>query len=443
MNSADLSALNGAKCRIFGLGRANEALISYLHKEGADISVSDKRKSENEIEEILERNGIRNACVLPYNQLRKADFVFRTPGMRPDAKEITDNLALGATLTSETELFFERAEGTIYGITGSDGKTTTASIAYELLKRQSPNNTYVGGNIGTPLVSILDKLGSNSVTVCELSSFQLMTMKTSPDYSVITNLTENHLDYHTDMREYIAAKSRIYAYSRCKKLVIDGKTADFFNKPFPINTIFSNQRDICLQKGHICYFGQPLLDVADIAVKGSFNILNYMSAVGLTYPMVTAEDIASVAKAFKGVPHRMELVAEKNKVKYYNCSIDSTPSRTLATLSCFEGEGVTLILGGYDKNLDYTMLSQNALKSTDKFVLCGANRYKIYNSLVTNGVPLKKIIICSEFDAAVYAAAELTRPGKSVLLSPASASFDSFGNFEERGNRFKNIINNL
>ena len=161
MNNADLKSLSSSKCRIFGLGRSNEALISYLAKQGAEIFVSDKRKSENEITDVLQKNGIKKATVLPYDLPQKTDFVFRTPVIRPDAKEITDNISLGATLTSEVELFFTKAKGKIYGITGSDGKTTTTSITYELLKRKNPQNTFIGGNIGTPLMSFVEKVINN------------------------------------------------------------------------------------------------------------------------------------------------------------------------------------------------------------------------------------------------------------------------------------------
>ncbi len=445
MDNAGFSDLHGAKCRIFGLGKSNEVLISYLARQGAEIYVSDKRKSENEITDVLQKNRIINAEILPYNCAQKADLVFRTPSVRPDAKEITDNLALGATLTSEVELFFEKAKGKIYGITGSDGKTTTTSITYELLKRSDPHNTYVGGNIGIPLVSLLDKLNERSVTVCELSSFQLMTCRVSPDFSAITNLTENHLDYHKSMSEYALAKSRIYSHKRCKKLVIEAKCSDIFKMyaQLPQNTIITSGKNICAENGKITYFGSEVLNISDIKLVGSYNVSNFMSAIGLAYPSVALSDIRSVAKEFKGVEHRMELVLEKDFVSYYNCSIDSTPSRTLATLSCFKNRSVILILGGYDKMLDYTELALRSQINVKHYVLCGANKWKIYNALITHGISLDSITVCSDFKEAVFAAIEHSDAGEAVVLSPASASFDMFENFEARGNLFKNIIKNL
>lgn len=447
MNNADLKSLSGTKCRIFGLGRSNEALISYLARQGAEISVSDKRKSENEITDVLQKNGIKNANILPYNLPRKSDFVFRTPYIRPDATEITDNLLLGARLSSEVELFFANAKGKIYGITGSDGKTTTTSITYELLKQINPGNTFIGGNIGTPLVSFLDKLNDNSVTVCELSSFQLMTLDRAPHYSAITNITQNHLDWHTNIAEYIASKLKIFGTNTQKSV---------FPKNFPYidltpvnkkdTTLFSLDKNvdfIGLIDKYITFKSEKLLDIRKIKLIGDYNILNYMCAIGLTYPFVSKDDINLVANSFCGVSHRCEFVAEKSGVKFYDSSIDSTPSRTVATLSNFPDKSVILILGGYDKNLDYNFLAKYSHKKVLKYVLVGANKWKIYNALITNGIPLDSITVCIDFCDAIYSAFRLALGKNYVLLSPASASFDMFIDYVERGNSFKNIIKSV
>ncbi len=446
MNSG-LNDLRGAKCRIFGLGRSNEALISYLVKQGADIFVSDKRKSEKEITDILQKNGIKNAKILPYDLPKKTDFLFRTPFLRPDSKEITDNLALGARLSSEVELFLAKAKGKIYGITGSDGKTTTTTITYHLLKKKNSDNTYIGGNIGTPLISFIDKLANDSVTVCELSSFQLMTVQDSPHCSALTNITPNHLDWHKNMAEYIASKLKIFG-SRTQKTVFSQKFLDSDLTPVykkDIITFFAgeNSNGVGITDGHISYFGEKLLDVSKIKLVGEHNVLNFMTAIALVYPEVTIKDIESVACELQGVEHRIELIAEKNGVKFYNSSIDSTPSRTLATLKCFSSKSVILICGGYDKNLDYDEFAVKSQKAVRKYVLCGDNKWKIYNSLITHGVPLEDVLISSSFFGAVTYATEVARLGEAVLLSPASASFDMFANFEERGIAFKNIIKTM
>ncbi len=449
MNNADLKDLRGAKCRIFGLGKSNEALASYLAVHGAEISVSDKRKSEKEITDVLQKIGIKNARLIPYESAEKADFVFRTPSIRPDAKEITDNLALGASLTSEVELFFARAKGRIYGITGSDGKTTTTSITYELLRLENPEKTYLGGNIGIPLVSFLDKLDDNSVTVCELSSFQLMTMNTSPDYSAITNISENHLDYHRDMQEYVKSKASIYSNSRCKRLVTKEKTAEIFKKYAPftnkISTLFTtdgeNDSGVGIKSGFITLYGAPVLNVNDIKIASRYNIENYMTAIGLCKP--DREAARKIAQSFCGAEHRCEFVLERNGVSFYNSSIDSTPSRTLATLENFKERVVTLVCGGYDKNLDFTEFSNVAPSIVEKFIVVGSNKDKIASALKSGGVGEKRIANFDDFcDAVIYAANE-AKAGGVVLLSPASASFDLFADFEERGKMFKNIVKNL
>ncbi len=441
MNKSDFCDLRGAKCRIFGLGKSNEALISYLDKQGAEIFVSDKKKSENEITDIFIKNKVKHAKYLPYNYIEKSDYVFRTPSLRPDAKEINDSIALGAILTSEAQLFFSLAKGFIYGITGSDGKTTTTRITYELLKKSNTEKIFVGGNIGIPLISLLDKLDESSVTVCELSSFQLITGGCSPNCAAITNLTENHLDYHKDISEYILSKTKIYSENNCKKLVIEENCDNIFKKYalYPKNTIICG-KDIYIRDNKIKYFGAEILDKKDIRLVGEYNLKNYMTAIGLVYPTVTLQAIHSVAKEFKGVEHRMELVSEKNNIRYYNCSIDSTPSRTVATLSCFKEKNVILILGGYDKKLSYKNLAISSEEKVKKYILYGANKWKIYNTLIVCGVALKNITICSELSEAVYCAVDTAVEFDNVVFSPASASFDMFENFEHRGNEFKNII---
>lgn len=444
MNKSDFCDLRGVKCRIFGLGKSNEALISYLDKQGAEIFVSDKKKSENEITDIFIKNKVKNAKYLPYSYIEKYDYVFRTPSLHPNAKEIVDSVALGAILTSEAELFFSLAKGFIYGITGSDGKTTTTRITYELLKSNNLNKTFIGGNIGTPLISLLDKLDESSVTVCELSSFQLMTGGCSPNCAAITNLTENHLDYHKNMSEYICAKSKIYSGNQCEKLVIEDKCSELFKKyaVYPKNTIFCG-KNIYIQDNKIKYFGAEILDKNDIQLVGEYNVKNYMTAIGLVYPIVSIQSISSVAKNFKGVEHRMELVSEKNNVRYYNCSIDSTPSRTLATLSCFKTKNVILILGGYDKKLDYKKFAIASKETVKRYILYGSNKWKIYNTLIVCGIALKNIIICSDLKEAVFNALDVAIAFDNVVFSPASASFDMFENFEHRGNEFKNIIKTI
>ena len=451
MNNNGFFDLKGAKCIVLGIGRSNEALISYLDKQGAEIFVSDKRKSEKEITDILQNKGIKNAGIIKYVNFQKADYVFRTPSIRPDAPEIMDAISKGAILTSESELFFEVAKGKIYGITGSDGKTTTTTLIYELLKRKyGEKRIKVGGNIGIPPISFVDQLDNDSITVLELSSFQLMTLRKSPICSAVTNITENHIDYHKSMNEYVQAKCNIFDCGGCEKLVIQSECSNILKKhirSFPKNVLTTSLTDekaeiTCFNES-IYFYGEKILDCAEIKAIGKHNVCNFMTAIGMTYPTVFKSDIQFVAKEFNGVEHRLEFVREINRVRYYNSSIDSTPSRTLATLDCFNNGSVVLICGGYDKCLSYTEFANNSNKKVNKYIIFGENKLKIADALKKANVHGFKIVFSTDLKSAIFDAATAAMQGDNVLLSPASASFDMFRDFEERGNLFKNIIKSL
>lgn len=429
---------NGVKCHVLGLGRSNIALCEYLQKQGAHLSVSDKKKSKEEIKKILQRNGIQNFETAKYGVFNDEECIFRTPSIHPCSPFLIEAKKEGRDVTSETELFFKVAKGRTYAITGSDGKTTTTTIAYELLKEQyGSENVFIGGNIGIPLISLVDKLNKNSITVCELSSFQLIDAAISPDYCAITNITENHLDYHADLKEYISAKCRIFQ-NGTKRLTADAETLEILKKYANVSNVDVNRAK--LENGKISVSGDIMLKASDISVRGAYNTANFMTAIALTYPFVSKESILSVAKNFHGVEHRNEFVCRKNGVDFYNCSIDSTPSRTLATLSCHKEDDIVLICGGYDKNLDYSEFANALSKRIKQFILIGANRNKIYDALKFAKTPEQKLLFCSTLSEAVKSAYAIAQGKGSVILSPASASFDMFKNFEERGCVFKNII---
>ena len=449
MNKFDFSKLCNGKAIICGLGRSNEAVISYINKLGTKIAVYDKGKSKNEIEQVLQRLNVKDAHVISDDQVPNADFVFRTPGMRPDAEVIVKAINNGAELISECELFFNIAKGKIFGITGSDGKTTTSTITYELLKNKfGDKNVFLGGNIGKPLLSFLDQLNDDSITVAELSSFQLITMQISPDRAVITNITPNHLDYHTDIMEYILAKQKIIADLRCKMLVSQRSVLE------RLKLLNSRLPEICLQiedpyigvgeiDGYISCLGNKLINITDLKVSGYHNRLNFMLSVGLCHDLIEKHDVESIAKSFCGVAHRYEFVARKNGVDYYNSSIDSTPSRTLTTLKNIDNSLITIIVGGYDKKLDYSELAVYANKKVNMFILFGSNADKIKKALIIAGVSMDRMLVAKDIYDAVHISASVTSFGGMVLLSPASASFDMFKDYEERGIVFKNIVNML
>jgi len=309
---------------------------------------------------------------------------------------------------------------------------------------------WLGGNIGRPLLPDIDKMKPTDFAVIELSSFQLHTMKTSPEIAVVTNISPNHLDYHTDYEEYIEAKKNIYKFNDSISLVTNAENEITLQMAKEISgnaTYFSSKStsDIFEKDGYICINGEKILKTSDILLPGRYNIENYMAAIGATYNFVNTDAIRKVASSFKGVEHRLEYVTEKNGVKYYNGSIDSTPTRTMAALSAFSERNLVVICGGYDKKLDYSVLAPVMAKKAKCVVLTGACADKIKTALteseefLSSGAVIKE---CPDFKDAVITASSSAEKGDIVLLSPAAASFDSFKNFEIRGQYFKNIVLN-
>ena len=449
-------SLSGASCIVYGAGKTGVSLIRYLSGEGAEIYVSDKKKSENDTEVLLENEGIRNIKYFSYEEPPKADFVFRSPGMRPDTPEITKAVQKGAALTGETELFFSAAKGKIIGITGSDGKTTTSAITAEILKRTFKNGrrrVFLGGNIGVPFTSFLKDIGDDDVTVAELSSFQLMTLRASPYRAAVTNITENHLDWHTSMREYMDAKCQIFENEGCKRLVLNRAAAaklKLDERRTPKDVIYTSlggeQSGVCIRESEIISGNERILNVEEILLPGIHNRENFMTAIALTDGMADAGAIRETASDFKGVPHRMQLVLERRGVRFYDSSIDSTPSRSAVTLGCFK-RPLTVICGGYDKNLDYEIFAHALSEYADNVVVTGENADKILAAVSKykkHGLSVYRDV---DFTNAVCQACSLgyksalLHGSANVLLSPASASFDMFENYEERGKRFIKIVN--
>ena len=442
--------VNGKNITIVGIGISNLPLIKFLAENGAIVTACDK-KAQAELGETgkeLLSLGVKLNCGENYLDDLAGEIIFKTPGMRFDLPALVKARENGSIVTSEMEVFFEICPSKIIAVTGSDGKTTTTTLTYEILKRQfGKDNTFVGGNIGIPLISFADKLNDESITVCELSSFQLMTVKRSPNFSAITNISENHLDYHLDMAEYIGAKCRIAEYG-CERLVAYDKAFNYvksYAKRLPKDVVFTSfeplNRGVSSYDGYICRNGEKILPIGQIKVSGKYNVANFMTALGLTD--APSEVIGAVARVFKGVEHRNELVCQKRGISFYNASIDSTPSRTLATLSCHANEDITLILGGYDKNLDYSELAKHLNNAVKRVVMVGENKNKIKSAIDSYAGKDIKVYMCEDFKEAVMIACDASRQGSTVLLSPASASFDMFNDFEHRGNTFKNIINQL
>ncbi|MBE6609098.1 MAG: UDP-N-acetylmuramoyl-L-alanine--D-glutamate ligase [Ruminococcaceae bacterium] len=300
--------------------------------------------------------------------------------------------------------------------------------------------------MGVPLISFIDDFRDSDVVIAELSSFQLMTAKASPVRSAVTNITENHLDWHANMREYLSAKANIYAFSECERLVTEPKAYYELRKlprRMPSERILTQAENGVYSDGEGIYLGgEKLLDISDILVKGEHNVKNFMTAIALSYPDISRESVLKTARGFKGVPHRIEFVDKKMGISFYNSSIDSTPSRTLNTLKCFD-ESVTLICGGYDKNLDYSELAEYVNSRVKNLVLYGEAAEKIYSCFRSKGYAAVRIFTEELFDKAFAKAVSVTGEGETVLLSPACASFDQFKSFEERGERFSESVRAL
>lgn len=450
-----MDRLRGKRVAVIGLGVSNTPLVERLLDAGVQVLACDKRQREdfNGLIESLERRGLEAALGPDYlDHLEGVDVIFRTPGLRPDVPQIAKAVEAGAKLTSEMEAFLSLCPCRIIAVTGSDGKTTTTTIIAGMLEAAG-YRTFVGGNIGNPLLCRVDEIRPDDMVVLELSSFQLLTMRQSPSIAVITNLAPNHLDVHKDMEEYVSAKRNIFAYQdACDKLVLNADneiTAGFAQEARGQVTLFSRKKTVehgvYLKDGMVMYCGRPVIHVEDIRIPGLHNLENYMAAIAVVEELVPDEVIRDFARTFNGVEHRIELVRELDGVRYYNDSIASSPSRTMAGLRSFR-EKVILIAGGYDKHIPYDGLGPEVVRSVKALLLTGDTAEKIKAAVLAApeyrpGAP--EIVDCADLREAVNRARALSEPGDVVLLSPASASFDRFKNFAERGNAFKDLVNAL
>ena len=445
---AYFNGLRGKKIAVLGLGVSNRPLVRLLLEFGCDVTGCDRTPREKLDAEVLEleKQGCRLRCGDNYLEDVEAEVLFRTPGMHPGNPAIRSLAERGAYVTSEMEVFFEVCPCKLIAVTGSDGKTTTTTLISEMLKAGG-KTVWLGGNIGTPLLPLVRQMKEDDFAVVELSSFQLMDMTRSPARAVVTNLAPNHLDVHRDMDEYVEAKKNIFAFQKPGDLLIlnaDNKiTADFLGNG--ITRFFSRQgknAHVVLKDGCIYRGGEAVLQVSDILLPGVHNIENYMAAIAAVEGLVSDDVIRHVAQNFGGVEHRIELVRIKDGVRFYNDSIASSPSRTIAGLRSFK-EKVILIAGGYDKHIPYDVLGPEICDHVKKLFLCGATASQIRAAVENCGGEQPEITDCGDFESAVRAAAAAAENGDVVLMSPASASFDQFKNFMVRGECFKKIVKEL
>lgn len=453
--------IKNKKVAVLGIGVSNIPLIKYLYGLGVDITAFDKCCKDDLccVTDQFKGLDIKYSLGDGYlKNLKSFDVIFRTPGMRYDLPEIVAAKEEGAKITSEMEVFFEVCPAQIIAVTGSDGKTTTSTLIYKMLKKQG-YNCWLGGNIGTPLLCRIDEIKKTDKVVLELSSFQLQTMTKSPEIAVITNLSPNHLDFHKSMDEYVNAKKNIFIFqSNENKLILnfDNDITREFGKEAKGKVLyFSRLQKPCKGAGinNDCIFykdGDKEVEVVDtksITIPGVHNVENYLAAICAVMDYVDVETIQKVAKEFKGVEHRLEFVGEKNGVLFYNDSIASSPTRTIAGLLSFDKK-VILIAGGYDKNIPYDKMGAHIAKKAKSLFLIGQTADKIHDSLkdeIKRTGRGKDIYVCKceTLDEAVKKAYNSADCGDIVVMSPASASFDMFKNFDERGKKFKQIVKDI
>ena len=451
-----LASLRGKQVTVIGIGVSNRPLLRLLVGAGAEVTARDK-KTEDQLGDIapqLKEWGVRLVLGERYMEDISGDVVFRTPGLRPDHPGLLAAKARGAEITSEMEVFFEVCPCPMIAVTGSDGKTTTTSVIAEML-RAAGKTVWLGGNIGTPLLDQADKMEADHVAVLELSSFQLMSMKKTPQVAVITNLSPNHLDWHRDFEEYVEAKCNIFKNQGKDDILVlnfDNPPSCALAEKAPGQVRFFSRKSIpvvggvWLKNGMLLDNGEPIMAAADIRIPGDHNVENYMAACAALKGLVEPEIMAKVAREFNGVEHRLELTRELDGVKYYNDSIASSPSRTLAGLKCFPAEKIILIAGGYDKHIPFDQLGAALPTAVRVLLLCGATADKIEAAVkaAPDYAPGKpEMVRFDNLDDTVACAHKIAKTGDLVLLSPACASFDQFPNFMARGRYFKELVNKL
>lgn len=453
-----LTSLKGKRVAVIGIGVSNTPLIKTLLSAGISVTACDKNEREafGPLADELESLGAELHLGDTYLEGLDQDVIFRSPGIRPDIPPFLAAIEKGSILTSEMEVFFQVCPCKIIAVTGSDGKTTTTTLISEMLKGAG-YTVHLGGNIGKPLLSEAGEMGQEDIAVLELSSFQLMTLQSSPDVAVFTNLSPNHLDIHKSMEEYTLAKENIFTHQGQDGIAIfnqdNALTQEMSSRTPGKARLFSRQgpveNGVFVKDGTIVVAvdGQQrkLFSTDRILIPGEHNVENYLAAIAAVQGLVSDEVILHTAEHFPGVEHRIELVRNLKGVRYYNDSIASSPTRTIAGLRSFR-QKVILIAGGYDKKIPFDTLGPEVHAHVKTLVLTGHTAEKIRQAVISypgyqDGQP--EIVMEDDFRQAVLAAQDKAQEGDIVILSPACASFDHFKNFAQRGEIFKEIVRGL
>ena len=454
--------VQGKKIAIIGMGVSNIPLLDYFYEKHAKVTVFDNREVEqidkNIIGKIEQYNFEYFFGENNLENLKGFDIIFRSPSAMPFIKEIAEEIERGAIVTTEIEMVLKLTPCKTIGITGTEGKTTTTSIIYEIIKNAG-YKCFLGGNIGKPIFTQIKDMKPEDFVILEMSSFQLMDMDVSPNVSLVTNIYPDHLNIHRSYEEYQDAKKNIFKYQNENGIVVlnnDNDITRSFTKDANGKVIFFSSKEK-LQDGYIydntdgnikyCEDGvrRHLVHKAQIKLRGIHNYENICAALAVTSKFVDIDSAIKTIKEFNGVEHRLEFVKEIDGVKYYNDSIGTSPASTIAGLNAFD-ENIVLLAGGSDKGLDYKEVGEAIAKNVGTLILCGPTATKIEEATKNALVNISKDILIyhvENLEEAVKLAKEKSKAGDIVLLSPASASFDAFKNFAERGEKFKECVNNL
>lgn len=443
-----------------GTGVSHTELITKFCEKGITVTVLDKRSADKFQETYDKLSALGVKFILGENYLdalTQFDVVFRTPGMYFNNPELVKARENGVIITSEMEVFFDLCPCKIYGVTGSDGKSTSTTLIAEILAANG-RTVHKGGNIGRALLPIIEDIKEEDAAVVELSSFQLISMRKSPDVALITNITPNHLDVHGTMEEYTECKTNLIAHQNAFSRAVlnyDNKgTRDLAPLVRGKLNWFSRRDKIdrgafLRNDGMLCYteYGNttPIVHKDDIRIPGMHNVENFLGVIAALWGEVDPACIVKVAREFGGVEHRIEFVREVKGVKWYNDSIATSPTRVLAGLRSFN-QKIIVLAGGYDKKIPFEPMAETVCDRVKMLILMGVTADKIEAAVkgAKNYDPENiRILRADSMEQAVQLAYENAEAGDIVSLSPACASFDLYPNFEVRGQHFKGLVKEL
>ena len=452
------SKINGKRIAVCGIGVSNTPLIENFLNGGARVFACDRRTREQlgAVADELEAKGAELRLGENYLKNLEVDIIFRTPGMNYYLSELVKARENGIAVTSEMEVFFDVCPATIFAVTGSDGKTTTTTLIAKMLEAEG-KTVHVGGNIGRPLLPMIEQIKPEDYVVVELSSFQLISMRKSPDVAVVTNVAPNHLDVHKDMDEYINAKKNVLLHQNAFSRTVlndDNEITHGFSQEvrgqhmhFSMKTPVSN--GAWLSDDGTIYMAYrrmvaPIMNRDEIALMGDHNVENYLAAISAVWGYAGADSIRKVAREFAGVEHRIEPVRNLNGIRFYNDSIASSPTRTIAGLKAFN-QKIILIAGGYDKHIPFEPMAPYINDKVKRLILTGPTADKIEKAVKEDKSydGSIKILRSESMEQSVELAYSNATEGDIVTLSPACASFDAYPNFAERGKHFKELVNKL